>query len=101
MRRKAEIWLKGLLAAAISGAANGLTTGLTAITIAPDTFNMNGGLTATLQLVGASALVSAVTGASTYLKQSPIPPDEVDTIPVLPAVESQPPPPPAAPGAAA
>ena len=86
MRRKAKVWLKGLFAAAISGAANGLTTGLAATTIAPDTFNMAEGLVPVLKLVVASAAVAAISGAASYLKQSPIPSGETQDIVPTPAL---------------
>lgn len=39
MTNRVEIWLKGLLAAAISGAAGGVLTGLAAVGIDPQHFN--------------------------------------------------------------
>ena len=73
-----ELWLKGLLAAAIAGAANGVITGFAAVGIDPVHFNLQSGLRPTLAIAGASALMSSVIGAAAYLKQSPLPrsPDE-------------------------
>ncbi len=68
-----EIWLKGLAAAAISGAANGVTTGFAAIGIDPGHFNLDAGFKHTVYLGGISAALSAILGAAFYLKQSPLP----------------------------
>lgn len=57
-------WLKGLLAAAISGA----TSTLGAMVLDPDHFN-----TANLKHLGIIAGIGAVTGTVGYLKQSPLP----------------------------
>ena len=51
-----HIWLKGILAAAISGAAGGVLTGFAAVGIDPQHFNLN-----------------AVTGVAAYLQKSPLP----------------------------
>jgi hypothetical protein len=66
-----EVWAKGLVAAAIAGAANGVITGFAAVGIDPGHFNLQAGLRSTLALAG----VSAVIGAAAYLKQSPLPPE--------------------------
>jgi hypothetical protein len=70
-----EIWLKGALAAVISGGANGVVTGFAAIGIDPNHFNLAAGLHPTLQLGGVSAAISAVLGLALYLRQSPLPPE--------------------------
>lgn len=58
-------WLKGLIAAFISAAANSLT----AAVVAPESFNFGSQWkhTATLALVG------GIVSAAAYLKQSPLP----------------------------
>ena len=71
--RSVEIWAKGLAAAAIAGAANGVITGLAAAGIDPQHFNLSAGFRATLALAGLSALMSACIGTAAYLKQSPLP----------------------------
>lgn len=59
-------WLKGLVAAVIGGAANAVT----AVFVAPETFNFTGpGLLATLKMAGAGAFIAFWL----YLKQSPLP----------------------------
>ncbi len=70
-----EIWLKGILAAAIAGAANGVITGFAAVGLDPQHFNLQAGLHATLAIAGISALMSAIIGVAAYLKQSPLPPN--------------------------
>jgi hypothetical protein len=68
-----ELWLKGLVAASISGAANGVVTGFAAIGIDPEKFNLAAGLHHTLAIGGVSAALSGILGAAMYLKQSPLP----------------------------
>jgi len=78
---KAEVWGKGIAAAAIAGASNGMITGLAAAGIDPGHFNLQSGLRATLAVAGASAAMSAAMsaaiGVAAYLKQSPLPPEEI------------------------
>lgn len=73
-----EVWAKGLLAASIAGAANGVITGFAAVGIDPAHFNLQAGLKATLALAGVSAAMSAIIGAAAYLKQSPLPSDSAN-----------------------
>ena len=68
-----DLWLKGLVAAAIAGAANGVITGLAAVGIDPAHFNLQAGLKSTLAIAGVSALMSGIIGVAAYLKQSPLP----------------------------
>ena len=68
-----ELWLKGLLAAGIAGAANGVITGFAAVGIDPQHFNLQAGLRSTLAIAGISAVMSAIIGVAAYLKQSPLP----------------------------
>lgn len=62
-----KLWLHGLAAAFIGGAANAISN----IAVAPETFNFEAGLKKLLM----SALVSGVLGAALYLKKSPVPED--------------------------
>jgi hypothetical protein len=71
----ANVWWKGIAAAAIAGGSNGMITGLAAAGIDPGHFNLQSGLRATLAVAGASALMSAAIGVAAYLKQSPLPPE--------------------------
>jgi len=68
-----EIWLKGALAAAISGAAGGVLTGFAALGIDPQHFNLQTGLGAMLHIGEAAALINAVIGVAAYLQKSPLP----------------------------
>ena len=70
---KIEIWLRGVLAAAISGAAGGVLTGLAAVGIDPQHFNLQAGMAATLRIGAAAALINAVIGVAAYLQKSPLP----------------------------
>lgn len=58
-------WIKGILSAAIGGAANTIV----AAGIAPDTFNFGDGLPKLMMMAGAGALLAV----ANYLKQSPLP----------------------------
>lgn len=69
-----EAWMKGMLAAGISGGANGIVTGFAAIGIDPSHFNLTAGLHHTLQIAGISATMSAILGVALFLRQSPLPP---------------------------
>jgi hypothetical protein len=62
MMTRVEIWLKGLLAAAISGAAGGVLTGLAAVGIDPQHFNLQTGIGATFRI-----------GVAAYPQKSPLP----------------------------
>ncbi len=68
-----RIWLKGILAAAISGAAGGVLTGFAAVGIDPQHFNLNAGIGATFKIAVAAATINAVVGVAAYLQKSPLP----------------------------
>jgi hypothetical protein len=68
-----EVWLRGILAAAISGAAGGVLTGLAAVGIDPQHFNLQAGIGATMRIGAAAALINAVIGVAAYLQKSPLP----------------------------
>ncbi len=72
---RTEIWLKGMIAAAISGAAGGVLTGLAAVGIDPQHFNLQAGIGSTMQIAAAAALINAVIGVAAYLQKSPLPAD--------------------------
>jgi hypothetical protein len=73
---KWEIWLRGVLAAAVSGGANGVVTGFAAIGIDPNHFNLDAGFHHTLAIGGVSAAISAILGVALYLRQSPLPAED-------------------------
>lgn len=68
-----ELWLKGLLAAAVSGGAGGVLTGFAAVGIDPQHFNLQTGMGATLRIAAAAALINSVIGVAAYLQKSPLP----------------------------
>lgn len=63
-------WFKGLIAAMVGGAANGVLVNV----VDPADFNVGPGWKKLATMIAASALVSA----AMYLKQSPVPPDDDD-----------------------
>jgi hypothetical protein len=71
--RQFEIWIKGIVAAAISGGAGGVLTGLAAVGIDPQHFNLQTGMGATIHIGAAAALINAVIGVAAYLQKSPLP----------------------------
>lgn len=68
-----QTWLKGILAAAIAGGANGVITGFAAVGIDPAHFNLRAGMRPTLAIAAVSAVMSSLIGVAAYLKQSPLP----------------------------
>jgi hypothetical protein len=70
---RVEVWLKGMFAAGISGAAGGVMTGLAAVGIDPGHFNLSAGMGATVRIGAAAALINAVIGVAAYLQKSPLP----------------------------
>jgi hypothetical protein len=60
-----SVWIKGLVAAIVGGAANAITV----IVVDPINFNLAEGF----GKVGQVAIVGALIAAAAYLKQSPIP----------------------------
>jgi hypothetical protein len=68
-----RIWFKGVVAAAISGAAGGVMTGLAAVGIDPAHFNLQAGLGATARIGTAAALINSIIGVAAYLQKSPLP----------------------------
>jgi hypothetical protein len=71
--RKVEIWLKGILAAAISGAAGGILTGFAAVGIDPQHFNLQSGMRETMRIAAAASLINSIIGVAAYLQKSPMP----------------------------
>lgn len=68
-----NVWTKGLLAACISGAANGVMTAFAAIGFDPSHFNLQAGITPTMEIAAVGSLFGAIIGVAAYLKQSPLP----------------------------
>ncbi len=60
-----RLWIHGLISAGISAAATAISTAV----VAPETFNINEGLSKLLTVAGVAGFV----GVANYLKQSPLP----------------------------
>ena len=71
--KRFELWLKGLFAAGVSGGAGGVLTGLAAVGIDPQHFNLQAGMGSTLRIAAAAALINAIIGVAAYLQKSPLP----------------------------
>jgi hypothetical protein len=71
--KKLEIWLRGVIAAAISGGAGGILTGFAAVGIDPQHFNLQAGIGSTMRIAVAAALINAIIGVAAYLQKSPLP----------------------------
>ncbi len=65
--------MRGIVAAGISGAAGGVLTGLAAVGIDPQHFNLQAGFANTWRIGMAAALINAVIGVAAYLQKSPLP----------------------------
>jgi hypothetical protein len=70
-----HIWIRGILAAAISGASGGVLTGLAAVGIDPQHFNLQSAIGSTFRIGMAAAVINAVIGVAAYLQKSPLPND--------------------------
>ena len=73
--RNLHIWIRGIFAAAISGASGGVLTGFAAVGIDPQHFNLQAGIGSTLRIGLAAAIINAVIGVAAYLQKSPLPGD--------------------------
>jgi hypothetical protein len=73
--KRFEIWLRGIAAAAISGASGGVLTGFAAVGIDPQHFNLQAGIGSTMRIGFAAAIINAVIGVAAYLQKSPLPAD--------------------------
>jgi hypothetical protein len=70
---KIRLWMRGLIAAAISGGAGGGSAALGAMLTSPEHYQANPA--AFWQMVGLTTVVSVVIGVGAFLKQSPLPPE--------------------------
>lgn len=73
---KMHIWIRGMLAAAISGASGGILTGFAAVGIDPQHFNLQAGIGSTMRIGLAAAIINSVIGVAAYLQKSPLPSGE-------------------------
>jgi hypothetical protein len=71
--KKWEVWLRGMVAAAISGAAGGVLTGFAAVGIDPQHFNLQAGIGQTARIAIAASVINGVIGLAAYLQKSPLP----------------------------
>lgn len=71
--RRFKIWLRSMVAAAISGGAHALAGGGVISWIAPETFNFSDGAAKLVQATVGLAVAGAVTGVAGYLVKSPLP----------------------------
>lgn len=89
-----QTWIRGLVAAVITGVANAFLASV----VSPETFNTT---PEGLKKLGIMLALSGALGMATYLKQSPIPPIEesktVETKTTTTSVSGPPPVPPTAP----
>lgn len=70
-----HIWIRGIIAAAVSGASGGILTGFAAVGIDPQHFNLQAGIGSTLRIGLAAAVINAIIGVAAYLQKSPLPGD--------------------------
>jgi hypothetical protein len=52
-----HIWIRGILAAAVSGASGGVLTGFAAVGIDPQHFNLQAGIGSTMRIALAAAVI--------------------------------------------
>jgi hypothetical protein len=69
----ARIWIHGLVAAFVGGAASAISSGLASMVSDPAHFNLGTGFWVTTKLMGITAILSGIITAAAYLKQSPVP----------------------------
>lgn len=75
-----SVWLRGLIGAGISGAANSVSVGGIASWVVPEKFNMQSGESFhnLLLLTGLTALASFIISIAKYLSTKPMPEDLPD-----------------------
>lgn len=80
MRAAVRKWARGAAAAFIGGGASAITSGLTSMGFAPDKFNLSDfkGVAHLFGLMLANFVVSGFLSMTFYLRQSPLPPEEID-----------------------
>lgn len=69
-----KLWLHGLVAAFVGGAAGALDSALVLVLVAPQDFNLGSGFYRLLLTASVFALLSGFKVAAAYLKKSPVPP---------------------------
>jgi uncharacterized membrane protein HdeD (DUF308 family) len=66
-------WLRGLVAAFISGGASAVTGGFTVSALDPRDYNLQEGMPRLLLLMGAMFLVNGILSMMLFLRQKPVP----------------------------
>lgn len=82
MTNRVRHWIHGLGAAFIGGGAGAITAAVAANLIKPDAFNLSGNLKSTLLLMGSCFIINGLLNSFSYLKQSPLPPDDITPLPI-------------------
>lgn len=75
LSKNAKAWLKGLIAANISGGAGAVATSSVVTMIAPESFNLKHQLLNVILLVVGTFVIHAILGGFAYLAKSPLPDD--------------------------
>jgi hypothetical protein len=78
MTQSTDVWLRGLISAAISGGAGAASGAIGGMVIAPNELNMVHPLKLTEMMLGAFAITGTI-AVMNYLKQSPLPAASVTT----------------------
>lgn len=91
MTGKTSLWLRGLGAACIMGAAGVLEIGGAQVLIEPEQISEPGGLRKMVMVTALAAAIGAVRSTAAYLRRSPIPDHEIVTQPVAPPSGDAPP----------
>lgn len=68
-----DLWIYGLVSAAVGGGAGAVTSAVSAGLIAPDKFNLSGQLHNTVHLMLAAFAINALFGFFSYLSKHPAP----------------------------
>ena len=83
-----ETWAYGLGAAFVGGGSSSVASGLAAMGLDKDHFNLTDGMGATLKLMTIAFLINGIISAFLYLKQSPLPPLQPGA--AMPGMSAQP-----------
>lgn len=84
MTKNTKHWIRGLIGANIAGGAGALASGPIVNMIAPETFNLTGGLRKLLIFMVASFILHMIIGGAAYLQKSPLPGNEIPPDPAKP-----------------
>lgn len=79
MKPAARKWLHGLIGGFVGGAAGAIDSSLALMVLVPEKFNLGQGLKRTLLTAVVLGGLTGIKCACAYLKQSPIPPEDLTT----------------------